>query len=422
MMEVDRKHNTIDLFSGCGGLTDGFAQEGHFNVLGCVEWEAPMCSTLIHRLKTKWGHNNADNEVIRFDIQRTEELFSGFFDGKYGFHDGLDSLVNGQKVDVIIGGPPCQAYSIAGRIRDKDGMRNDYRNYLFESYIKVVTHYQPDFFVFENVVGLLSAAPTDIPITNIIRKAFNEAGYRIISNLKDALFDVADFGIPQHRRRIIILGIREASFNHDNDNFMDDKCDQILQDFYFNIIPSFKTKRLATVSEAINDLPKLLPSDKIVKFEGRKYSHYPIDGDGYMNHIPRFHSIRDIKVFRMLAEDIKSGKMEFISTEKLKNLYTAITGKKSNVHKYYVLREDEPSNTIPAHLYKDGMRHIHPDPEQARSITVREAARLQSFDDDFSFLGAMMYQYKMIGNAVPPKFAKIIASGLHKLILKYTSE
>ena len=98
-----------------------------------------------------------------------------------------------------------------------------------------------------------------------------------------------------------------------------------------------------------------------------------------------------------------------------------MTGKHSNIHKYYVLRWDQPSNTIPAHLYKDGMRHIHPDSKQARSITVREAARLQTFDDDFEFLGPTMAQYKMIGNAVPSKFAKIIASALHELLDKYNN-
>ena len=137
------------------------------------------------------------------------------------------------------------------------------------------------------------------------------------------------------------------------------------------------------------------------------------------NHVPRFHSARDISVFRFLEEDIQSGRKEYVSIEKLKELYTKVTGKKSNIHKYYVLRNDEPSNTIPAHLYKDGMRHIHPDPEQARSITVREAARLQTFPDDFEFLGANMAQYKMIGNAVPVDFAKIVAEALYKLIEKY---
>ena len=153
---------------------------------------------------------------------------------------------------------------------------------------------------------------------------------------------------------------------------------------------------------------------------GKKYSHAPICSEKVMNHVPRFHSARDISVFRMLEEDIRSGRKEYVSIEKLKELYTKVTGKKSNIHKYYVLRNDEPSNTIPAHLYKDGMRHIHPDPEQARSITVREAARLQTFPDDFEFLGANMAQYKMIGNAVPVDFAKIVAEALYKLIEKYS--
>ena len=410
--------NTIDLFAGCGGMTDGFAQEGHYHVLGCVEWEKPMCDTLVHRLKNKWKHNNADKEVIRFDIQRTEELFSGFMDSEYGLHDGLDALVDGREVNIIIGGPPCQAYSLAGRIRDENGMRDDYRNFLFESYIKVVKHYQPDFFVFENVVGLLSAAPTGEPITRIIHKAFSDAGYRIVSNLKEAIFDVADFGVPQHRRRLIILGVREETFGCEGSYLMEDKCDQILYDFYHKIMPSYRTKYM-TVSEAIGDLPKLYPVNEVIKKDGQKFSHAPINEESYLNHVPRFHNKRDIGVFQMLAEDIKSGSMEYVSTEKLKELYTEVTGKKSNIHKYYVLRENEPSNTIPAHLYKDGMRHIHPDPEQGRSVTVREAARLQSFDDDYEFHGAMMYQYKMIGNAVPPKFARIIADALYKVIQKY---
>lgn len=413
-------YNTIDLFAGCGGLTDGFAQEGHFHTMGCVEWEKPMCDTLAHRLKTKWHHKNAENEVIRFDIQRTNELINGFDDKEFGKSKGLDALVGNRKVDVIIGGPPCQAYSLAGRIRDEHGMKNDYRNFLFESYLKVVNHYQPDFFVFENVIGLLSAAPTGEPIVNLIHKAFSKAGYRVIENFRDALFDVADFGIPQHRRRLIILGIREKSFgcNSKNDQILTDKCDQMLEDFYFNIMPSYKTKMM-TVKEAIGDLPKFYPADEPYRENGTNYSHTPTSYPNVLNHEPRFHNKRDIGIFHLLTEDIKSGRNEYVSTEKLKELYTKMTGRKSNIHKYYVLRENEPSNTIPAHLFKDGMRHIHPDPEQARSITVREAARLQTFDDDFEFLGSRMYQYKMIGNAVPPKFAKIVAESLFKLITKY---
>lgn len=407
--------NTLDLFSGCGGLTEGFLQEGHYKTLACVEWEKPMCITLANRLKKKWGYLNSDEIVVKFDIQRTEELFEGFDDEVFGKHQGLDHIVGDQKIDMIIGGPPCQAYSIAGRIRDSEGMKNDYRNYLFESYIKVVKHYQPDFFVFENVVGLLSAAPDGFPIKNKIYQAFKEAGYQVTSDFKNALFDVADFGIPQHRKRLIILGIREKSFASSSIN----KCEVILNDFYSNILLKYKVKRIATVKEAIGDLPKLYPLENPIKTYRAKYSHGPITSEGIYNHIARFQNKRDIGVFKLLAEDIKSGRCEFTNINKLKDLYTKITGKESNIHKYYVLRENKPSNTIPAHLYKDGMRHIHPDPEQARSITVREAARLQNFPDDFEFLGSMSHQFKMIGNAVPPLFAKIIAKALYELVNKY---
>lgn len=408
-----KKINTIDLFAGCGGLLDGFLQQGDYETLACVEWEKFPCLTLANRLKTKWNHKNADNEVVRFDIQRSDELFNGFDDAEYGVHCGLDKLVGKNKVDVVIGGPPCQAYSLAGRIRDPHGMRNDYRNFLFESYIRVLNHYKPKFFVFENVVGMLSASPDGTPITEKIQKAFSGAGYKVISDFKNALFDVADFGIPQHRRRVIILGINTAFFDDNTSN-------SILSEFYSVILPSYKNEH-KTVYQAISDLPKLYPSTEVIKIKGRKFSHEPIASNTFLNHEPRFHSKRDISVFKLLASDIESGMNKYTSIESLKQLYTEVTGKKSNIHKYYVLRKDEPSNTIPAHLYKDGMRHIHYDSQQARSITVREAARLQTFADDFEFLGPMMAQYKMIGNAVPSAFAKIVANSLSQIYSNYVN-
>lgn len=405
------KLNTIDLFAGCGGLMDGFQQEGHYQTLACVEWEKNPCETLANRLKTKWGHKNAEEEVIRFDIQRTDELFEGFNDAEYGQHKGLDKLVGKKSVDIIIGGPPCQAYSLAGRIRDEHGMKDDYRNYLFESYVKVVSHYQPKYFVFENVVGMLSAAPDGTPIVEKIHDAFDKAGYAVLTDFKNALFDVAEFGIPQHRKRVIILGVRKNAFAEDG-------YSDVLKHFYEIEIPKLKAKE-KTVKEAIGDLPKIYPSNDILRIDGKKYSHAPVSSDVVANHVPRFHSRRDIDIFKLLTEDIQSGRKEYVSIERLKELYTEVTGKESNIHKFYVLREDEPSNTIPAHLYKDGLRHIHPDPDQARSLTVREAARLQTFPDDFVFLGSMMAQYKMIGNAVPTGFAKVIATALYETIKRF---
>lgn len=406
----NQKLNTLDLFAGCGGLTEGFLQSGHYYTIGAVEWEKAPYETLKNRLKTAWNHKDANDIVIRFDIQRGDELLNGFNDEKYGKHNGLIKIVGDKQVDVIIGGPPCQAYSLAGRIRDEHGMRNDYRNYLFECYIKIVKHFKPKFFIFENVIGLLSAAPNGSPITEQIYKAFKDAGYHVTANFRDALFDVAEFGIPQHRKRIIILGISIEDFG--------DRCDEMIESFYTKLLPSFKRER-RTVNDAISDLPALYPLDEC-QFSGKnKISHVQKDEKFILNHTPRFHSQRDISVFRLLAEDIESGRKEYVSIDSLKKLYTKVTGKVSNIHKYYVLRKDEPSNTIPAHLFKDGMRHIHPDPNQARSITPREAARLQTFPDDFEFLGATMYQYKMIGNAVPVDFAKIVANALYKLIEEY---
>lgn len=416
-----RKINTIDLFAGCGGLMDGFMQSGHYNTLACVEWDKYPCMTLTKRLRDKWGHKDAEREVIRFDIQRTKELIFGFDDSEYGTSIGLSKLVGKKKLDIIIGGPPCQAYSLAGRIRDPQGMRDDYRNYLFESYINILIHFKPNFFIFENVVGMLSARPDGELIVDKIRKAFDVVGYDLIDDFKRAVFDVADFGIPQHRKRVIILGVRK-DISRKNKTNPDEQCisKHIIEDFYSNIMPEKKRAAVKrTVRDAIGDLPRLYPSDTIIKINGQKFSHQPINFVDVMNHLPRFHSERDQKIFKLLCEDIESGAMEYVSTEELKKLYTKFTGKISNIHKYYVLRWDEQSNTIPAHLYKDGMRHIHPDSKQSRSITVREAARLQTFSDDFEFLGPVMAQYKMIGNAVPSDFAKIIAQGLYEIINKY---
>lgn len=286
-------------------------------------------------------------------------------------------------------------------------MRDDYRNYLFECYVKIVRRFRPKFFVFENVVGLLSAAPDGGKITDRISAAFCDAGYVVARNFKDALFDVADFGIPQHRRRVIIVGESEAEYGSAGE--------LMLHDFYGTILPSMRRPR-RSVKAAIGDLPPIYPLESPGRENGKNVSHAQGGGSHVPNHVPRFHSQRDIGLFRLLAEDLKSGRMEYVGIDRQKRLYTEVTGKESNIHKYYVLRENEPSNTIPAHLYKDGMRHIHPDPAQARSITPREAARLQTFPDDFEFLGSAMHQFKMIGNAVPVEFAKIVGEALFWLI------
>ena len=200
--------NIVDLFCGCGGLTEGFLTTRKFTTLAIVDWDKPSLETLKNRMKTKWNYDNIDDISIHFDLQKIDQLQDGFSDEIYGESKGLKSIVGNKKVDLIIGGPPCQAYSIAGRVQDKNGMKEDYRNFLFESFVKLVDIYKPKAFIFENVMGILSAKPGDQLITDRIYKAFDKIGYTISDDLrKDALFDMSYYGIPQERKRVIIYGV-----------------------------------------------------------------------------------------------------------------------------------------------------------------------------------------------------------------------
>ena len=226
---------------------------------------------------------------------------------------------------------------------------------------------------------------------DLIRKELDLNGYEIVDDLrKFALLDLSEFGVPQKRKRVIIIGIRkDAQIDYQ----------LLLKRFYSEFLPS-KKESIKTVREAIGNLPAIYPVNNPTRKEA--YTN-----DSNINgHTSRFHSERDKKIFSILASDIIEGTNKYTSADKLKDLYFEVTGKKTNVHKYHVLRWDAPSNTIPAHLKKDGLRHIHPDPEQSRTITVREAARLQTFDDDFLFEESQMANFEMIGNAIPPYFAK----------------
>lgn len=389
------KINNIELFAGAGGLVDGLEQSGNVHLLAAVEWLKPQVRTLINRLETKYSISDAKTRVINFDIQRTDELLNGWKDDEeFGSSKGLEKIVGDQRVDMISGGPPCQAYSLAGRIRDKNGMKDDYRNFLFESYIKIVSHFKPKVILFENVEGILTSIPTGEKITDLIKKGFSDIGYEIVDDLRNnALFDLSEFGVPQKRKRVIIIGIRRDNSSID--------YQQILKEIY-DVIKKNGVEGTKTVRDVLSDLPPIYPVENPTR------SHSYTNDSEINGHKSRFHSERDKKIFTMLAEDIENGTQKYTSAESLKDLYFEVTGKKSNVHKYFVLRWDEPSNTIPAHLKKDGLRHIHPDPKQSRSITVREAARLQTFDDDFKFEESQMSNYEMIGNAVPPYFAKKI--------------
>lgn len=395
----------IDLFAGCGGLEDGFLQSGKYEDIAAVEWLKPQVNTLVKRLQTKWNVKDASERVMHFDIQREDELFSGWNDEEFGEGKGLDYFVNQVNgIDIIIGGPPCQAYSVAGRVRDENGMKDDYRNYLFEHYLNVVNRYRPKLFVFENVPGILSAAPDGTPITDLIRKGFAEIGYEIIDDLRIAKVNASDYSVPQNRERMIIVGVDTKRYSN---------IQESLNLFYKEILPKYKGDKVLTVKDAIGNLPACgaFWDDE---HHAKKQSHETPECSVSW-HKPRYHNVRDMDTFRLLAQDIESGKREYDS-KKISELYERKVGSKSPIHRYHVLEPDLPSTTIIAHLYKDGNRFIHYDSKQSRSITVREAARLQSFDDDFDFVGSQGNAYQMIGNAVPPKLAKAVGLAIAELI------
>ena len=211
--------------------------------------------------------------------------------------------------------------------------------------------------------------------------------------------NLSDFGIPQNRKRVIIIGIRRdvSSLNYQSE-----------LEYFYALLNQRQVIEKVTVRDSIGDLPPIYPlqvPDKKIAYENNS----EING-----HFARYHSVRDQEIFYELAKDIENGYFKYSKPGALIQLYYEKTGKKTSIHKYYVLRWDEQSNTIPAHLKKDGLRHIHPDSKQKRSITVREAARLQTFDDDFLFNESMVANFEMIGNAVPPKFAKVLAEVVYE--------
>ena len=185
-----------------------------------------MVDTLRNRLVQQWNHTEEDSRkrVVQFDIQNTDELVYGNWSkeslekyGDYNHRDiidsGLKGLVGMHHVHLIIGGPPCQAYSIHGRATSQNNMDDDYRNFLFESFCKVVNAFHPDLFVFENVAGLLSAHPGGVPVRNRIYEAFQSIGYNIRTpdQMPEVLYNAYDFNVPQNRPRVIIVGIPQDS-------------------------------------------------------------------------------------------------------------------------------------------------------------------------------------------------------------------
>lgn len=394
-----KKYNFIDLFAGCGGLSEGFYRAG-FNALAHVEIDKTACKTLKTRMKY-YGYKNVEDAVLEMDITKENCI------------ERIDNAVKDESVDVIIGGPPCQAYSSLGRAKDDKAMQEDPRNYLFESYVKVLNHYLPKIFVFENVTGLLTAKINGEHIIDRIFQALGEH-YNVKYDPKMMVLNAANYGVPQIRKRVIIIGVR---------NDIDIKPEEIYEDIIkthydpeMNSDEAKGLKKYVTVRDAIEELPPIYPGggSPEIYFKSKRENEFlqkiRFANDTVLrDHVARNHNDKDIERYIAMSKNKWSFKEMLEKREDLRHEKRRVFG-----NSYTVQWWDLPSKTIIAHLYKDGNQFIHPDYKQGRTFTVREAARIQSFPDDFVFEGPRTEQFKQIGNAVPPLLAEAIAKCLKK--------
>lgn len=376
----------VDFFCGAGGMSLGFHQNG-YKVL--------LANDIENVCTTTYSFNHYEipkNRIITGDIM---EIISN-----------INTYVN-EKVDVIIGGPPCQGFSMANRQRIID----DPRNILYKYYLEAVRKLKPKFFIMENVKGMIGVAEQVVEDFHSLEEVDYEVSYN--------LFNARDFAVPQNRERLIYIGIRSdvrVKINKSSKNIVEEIK------LYIQNLPSF------ILNDAISDLRKLEPyrvknaaeidteesGKKIEKNNTSVLNDYvTIVNQGKINkltynHKTRYNNERDIEIFgRMLPGD-KS------DSERIADIMPYTTRKDIFKDKYYKLKPNDICKTITAHMKFDCNMYIHPD--QARGLTPREAARVQSYPDDYFFLGSYTKTYMQIGNSVPPLMSRAIALILKKYL------
>ncbi len=408
-------YNYIDLFAGAGGLSEGFIREG-FNPVAHVEMDENACNTLTTRLafhfltdqrKAKAYFSYLKNEIPREALwkQIPDKLRSSVIHCEISdktiddIFAKIDANIEGRKkVDLIIGGPPCQAYSLVGRSRDPNGMRWDKRNYLFRYYGEFLKRYKPEFFVFENVLGLRTAGSKRY--LNDMLQLFDSIGYSVA---EPTVLNAEEYGVLQKRRRVIIIGRRgKAKFDFP----VPEKVDN-----------TWKTKK-----DLFFDLPKLKPGDELGVTNYTKPINEYLKQFGIRNgvdfvtqHITRNHNTRDLEIYSLAIDKWLNEKTRLKYNDIPRKLQTH-KNTLAFLDRYKVVDPDGHSHTVVAHIAKDGHYYIYPDSNQVRSISVREAARLQSFPDDYYFEGGRTAAFKQIGNAVPLLMAQSIAKEIKDLL------
>ena len=447
MRKNKSKFYAIDLFAGCGGLSEGFIQAG-FEVIAQVEMDDWACETLstrhmYHALK-KMRKEHYYHKYLRDEISK-EELFKkfpemnelvshGVIKAKFGeteFDKIVKKIESGMKfqgssrINVIVGGPPCQPYSLVGRARDPKRMKNDERHFLYEYYLKILSCLQPDFFVFENVPGLITAEAKGEEIFLRMLEDFRDINppYEIAPSFdefskepREYLLNSARYGVPQQRKRVVFVGYRKSlGLRHKDVKNVFKKILRTKDPVYAGHI----------VADAIGDLPSLKPGAGSNRWFGeyQKEALTPYQqkmrrsSTGIINFRARTHMKSDLERYRFFIEHHKNGNGAATLKDLINQRPDLIPDHKNLsgfIDRFKVQWWYQPSSTIMSHICKDGHYYIHPDISQRRSFTVREAARCQSFPDNYLFEGPRTEQFRQVGNAVPPLLAKAIAACILK--------
>jgi len=412
--------NYIDLFAGAGGLSEGFIRMG-FVPIAHVEMDKAACNTLRTRVAAKYlktvGRYSEYISYLKGDISRTT-LYSKIpahqLDSVINIPIGeehnefiyqqIDSRLQGDKVDLIIGGPPCQAYSLVGRARSINSMEGDPRNFLYIQYGNFLRRYKPLMFVFENVIGIKSAKQG--AYLQSMETLFRSIGYE----MKLFTVDASNFGVLQNRRRVIIIGWQQKL------------------SLSFPDLDSIRKAAGVHVNTLLDDLPR------IASGEGTRFCRYRSETSDYLKtakirngidiltqHIARPHTEQDKTIYQIAVQKWNVGKKRLDYNDLPESLKTH-ANRTSFFDRFKVVAGDlSYAQTVVAHIAKDGHYYIHPDINQNRSLSVREAARLQSFPDDFFFEGVKEFAnrtaaFKQIGNAVPPLMAEVIAGEIKRCL------
>lgn len=404
--------NFIDLFAGAGGLSEGFVKAG-FEPIAHVEMDRAACFTLktraVYHELARTGRLDEYESYLRGEITR-DDLYSKVENcildsvihtaiggpANRGLFRKIDNLLEGREVDLIIGGPPCQAYSVIGRAALGKKVKKDKRNFLYKEYAKFLSRYRPKLFVFENVPGLKSAG--NGKIYDDIKKLYKRIGY----TLDDRLLNSWDFGVVQERKRLIIIGWRD-DLDFSYPNFEAIKNNFTSRDLFADLpdIQPGETRRFTEYN-------KVNPSEYLLNTEIR-------NGLDFVTlHVTRPHNEKDRAIYKMAIEHAENG------VRLMNNMIPKKMRTQKNVKDFldrFKVVGPRP-HTMIAHIAKDGHHFIHPDKSSLRSISVREAARIQSFPDNYFFEGVKENQnrsaaFRQIGNAVPPLMAKKIAIELN---------